>query len=195
MIVFMPPVDDASVTELLSGADRGDPAAASALYARLYPEIKRVARARLAQSSGGVVGLNTTALVNEGFLRLADSQGLVGRSRGQFFVYVGRVLRSVVIDHLRAESADKRGGGADLLTLSAAAHEPAVLSDTLDMLALDRALQQLQALDAGLYELLEMHTYAGLSALEVADLRGVSRRTVERDLLKARALLAELLGR
>jgi RNA polymerase sigma factor (TIGR02999 family) len=181
-----------SVTELLSRAADGDAASAQALFGRLYPEIKRVARARLARS-GEVVGLDTTALVHEGFLRMADSEGLQGRSRGQFFVYVGRVLRSVVIDHLRSQGADKRGGGQTLLTLSAAENEPALLSQAADAFALDQALQQMQQLDGSLYALVEMHAFAGLPLAELAALRGVSRRTVERDMVKARALLAELL--
>lgn len=183
-----------TVTELLLSSSHGDADAASELFARLYPEIKRVARARLAHS-GGINGLNTTALVHEGFLRMAEGEGLQGQSRGQFFAYVGRVLRSVVIDFVRAGSADKRGGGAGfMLTLSAAADEPAVLSEPTDLIALDRALHQMQGLDNALYELLEMLTFAGTSINEVALLRGVSRRTVERDLVKARALLTELLG-
>ena len=107
------------ITELLIGTSRGDPEARQALYARLYPDIKRLARLRLAQSGphSRAAGLNTTALVHEGFLRMADQQGLQGDTRGQFFAYVGRVLRSVVIDHLRAEGRDKRGGDALLVTL------------------------------------------------------------------------------
>lgn len=181
-----------SVTELLSRAADGDAASAQALFGRLYPEIKRVARARLARSAQ-VPGLNTTALVHEGFLRMAEIEGLQGRSRGQFFVYVGRVLRSVVIDHLRSQAADKRGGGQTLLTLSAAENEPALLSHAADAFALDQALLHLQQLDTALYELVEMHAFAGVSLAEVATLHGVSRRTLERDMLKARALLAELL--
>ena len=183
-----------TVTELLVSSSHGDSTAAGELFARLYPEIKRVARARLAQSDG-VVGLNTTALVHEGFLRMADVAGLQGQSRGQFLAYVGRVLRSVVIDFVRAESADKRGGAAGvMLTLSAAADVPALLATPTDLIAIDHALQQMQGLDNALYELLEMLTFAGTSLNEVALLRGVSRRTVERDLVKARALLTDLLG-
>lgn len=183
-----------SITELLASASVGATGASNALFSRLYPEIKRLARSRLAQSNG-IVGLNTTALVHEGFLRMADIEGLQGASRGQFFAYVGRVLRSVVIDHVRAESADKRGGEARVfLTLSAAADEPAPLSTAVDLIALDRALLRMQQLDSGLYELLEMLSFAGTPITEVAQLRGVSRRTVERDLVKARALMSELLG-
>lgn len=162
-------------------------------YARLYPEIKRVARSRLAQS-GGVVGLNTTALVHEGFLRLVDMDALQGESRGQFFAYVGQVLRSVVIDHLRAEGRDKRGGGQILVTLSAAADVAAVQSSAVDLIALDRALVRMREIDPSLYELVEAQVFAGLTIDELASLRGVTSRTINRELLKARALLSELLG-
>ena len=183
-----------SITQLLMDSSGGDAQALQQLYAQLYPEIKRVARLRLAQS-GHIPGLNTTALVHEGFLRMADQQGIQGASRGQFFAYVGRVLRSVVIDHLRSEGRDKRGGGEALwVTLSAAEQLPAAQGEMIDLLALDRALQRMQALDGGLYELLEMHSFAGLSIAELATLRGVSGRTINRELLKARALLQELLG-
>lgn len=183
-----------SVTELLSHASQGEAGAVNALFERLYPEIKRSARARLAQASG-VVGLNTTALVHESFLRMADSEGLNGNSRGQFFAYVGRVLRSVVVDHIRAAGADKRGGDVGaLLTLSAAAEVVAPISTAVELIAIDRALLQMQQLDPGLYELLEMIGFAGTPMAEVAQLRGVARRTVERDLIKARALMTELLG-
>ena len=183
----------ADVTELLVSTSRGDPEALQQLYALLYPEIKRVARIRLAQS-GHAAGLNTTALVHEGFLRMADQQGLQGETRGQFFAYVGRVLRSVVIDHLRGEGRDKRGGDAVMVTLSAATDVAGAGSPAVDMIGLDRALTRMQTLDRALYELIEMVGFAGLTIAEVAELRGQSTRTVNRDLLKARALLQELLG-
>ena len=185
-----------AITELLAGTSRGDAASLQQLYAVLYPEIKRVARVRLAQSgpNGRVAGLDTTALVHEGFLRMADQQGLQGETRGQFFAYVGRVLRSVVIDHLRTEHRDKRGGDAILVTLSAASDVAAVQSQAVDMIGLDQALERMRALDNGLYELIEMIGFAGLSIAEVATLRGLSTRSINRELLKARALLQELLG-
>ncbi|MBI5259174.1 MAG: sigma-70 family RNA polymerase sigma factor [Burkholderiales bacterium] len=182
-----------SITELLIRSSDGQAAALQELYARLYPDIKRVARSRLAQA-GGVSGLNTTALVHEGFLRMAEQEGLQGSSRGQFFAYVGQVLRSVVIDFLRAQGRDKRGGEAVLVTLSAAEAEPAALSSATDMLAIDRALARMCEIDVPLYELIEMQAFAGLSIAELAELRGVSTRTINRDLIKARALLQELMG-
>ncbi len=186
-----------SITELLvrsrntSGPAKAD--AMQALYAQLYPEIKRVARARLAHA-GGVPGLNTTALVHEGFLRMAEQEGLHGATRGQFFAYVGQVLRSVVIDHLRSEGRVKRGGEQLMVTLSAAEDLPAGGGTAADLVAVDRALQRMAEIDPALYELLEMQAFAGLTIAEVAELRGVSSRTVNRDLIKARGLLQMLLG-
>ena len=185
-----------AITELLAGSARGDAAALQQLYAVLYPEIKRVARLRLAQSgpNSRMAGLDTTALVHEGFLRMADQQGLQGSTRGQFFAYVGRVLRSVVIDHIRTEGRDKRGGDAVMVTLSAASDVAAVQSQAVDLIGLDQALARMHVLDKALYELIEMVGFAGLSIAEVAVLRDVSTRSINRDLLKARALLQELLG-
>lgn len=186
-----------SITELLlrsrdgSGVSRSG--ALQELYSLLYPEIKRVARARLAHA-GGVTGLNTTALVHEGFLRMAEQEGLNGTTKGQFFAYVGQVLRSVVIDHLRSEGRVKRGGDQVMVTLSSAADVAAAAGSAADLLAVDRALTRMAQLDPALYELLEMQAFAGLTIAEVADLRGVSSRTVNRDLIKARALLQMLLG-
>lgn len=183
----------ASITELLSRSQAGHADAVQQLYAQLYPEIKRVARSRLAHA-GGVTGLNTTALVHEGFLRMAEQAGLQGHSRGQFFAYVGQVLRSVVIDHLRAQGRNKRGGDQVMVTLSAVDLEPAPAASSTDLVSIDRALVRMRDLDAPLYELLEMVSFAGLTIAEVAEMRGVSSRTVNRDLLKARGLLQALLG-
>jgi RNA polymerase sigma factor (TIGR02999 family) len=177
-----PPPEPAEVDEDLQQA-----------YARLYPEIKRVAHARLVQA-GGVTGLNTTALANEGFMRLAEHAGLHGQTRGHFFSYVGQVLRSVVIDHLRAEGRHKRGGDQIMVTLSAAADVPGAQGSAVDLIAVDRALRRMRHIDAGLYELLEAQVFAGLSIDELAALRGVTARTINRELLKARALLSELLA-
>lgn len=180
------------ITRLLGLAASGEAAAVRQLYAALYPDIRRIARARLAEA-GGVTGLNTTALIHEGFLRMAESEGLRGSERLQFFAYVGRALRSVVLDYLRARAAEKRGGGLQMVTLSHAdeVQEPALGPD---LAALDAALEQMRTLDETLNQTVEMHFFAGMTIVEVAEARGVSTRTVDRDLKKARLLLAELLA-
>ncbi len=179
-------------TELIARATAGDGAAVSALYEKLYPEIKRVARSRLAQA-GGVTGLNATALVHEGFMRMAEREGLQGNTRVQFFAYVGKVLRSIVIDFVRARDSEKRGGGETLLTLSHADSTPDAILPAVEALALDRAVEQLRAIDEGMYQTAELHFFCGMTIEETAEARGVSTRTINREILKARALLGEWL--
>ena len=180
-------------TILVQRAAAGDADAMRALFSSLYPDIKRLARGRLAQA-GGVTGLNATALVHEGFMRMAEREGLQGQTRLQFFAYIGKVLRSIVIDFVRERDAEKRGGGMTLLTMSHADGTLAPWMDVTDMVALDQALDQLQKLDVRLYQVIELHVFSGLSLQEVADELGVTLRTVNRDLLKARALLSRTLG-
>ena len=180
-------------TILVQRAAAGDADAMRALFSSLYPDIKRLARGRLAQA-GGVTGLNATALVHEGFMRMAEREGLQGQTRLQFFAYIGKVLRSIVIDFVRERDAEKRGGGMTLMTMSAADATPAPWMDVTDMLALDEALDQLQKLDLRLYQVIELHVFSGMSLQEVADELGITLRTVNRDLLKARALLSRTLG-
>ena len=178
--------------DLFQRAAGGDSAAMSTLYAELYPEIKRVARARLAQA-GGVTGLNATALVHEGFMRMAERKGLQGETRVQFFAYVGKVLRSIVIDFVRARVAEKRGGGATLMTLSHADSAPDGWLPAVDVVALDQALERLKAVDEGMYHTAELHFFCGMTIEETAESRGISTRTVNREITKARAMLAEWL--
>lgn len=163
------------------------------LFSTLYPDIKRLARTRLAQA-GGVTGLNATALVHEGFMRMAEREGLQGQTRLQFFAYVGKVLRSIVIDFVRERDAEKRGGGMTLMTMSHAEGAPAPWMDVTDLVALDEALEQLRELDVRLYQVIELHVFSGLSLAEVAQELNVTERTINRDLIKARALLTRVLG-
>jgi RNA polymerase sigma factor (TIGR02999 family) len=179
-------------TALIARASAGDEGAMGELYAKLYPEIKRVARARLAQA-GGVTGLNATALVHEGFMRMAEREGLHGNTRVQFFAYIGKVLRSIVIDFIRTRDAEKRGGGATLLTLSHADATAEATIPAVDVIALDRAVNQLKRIDEGMYQTAELHFFCGMTIEETAAARCVSTRTVNREVLKARALLGEWL--
>jgi RNA polymerase sigma factor (TIGR02999 family) len=163
------------------------------LFSELYPDIKRLARARLAQA-GGVTGLNATALVHEGFMRMAEREALDGDLRIQFFAYVGKVLRSIVIDFVRERDAEKRGGGVTLLTMSHADATPEPWMEVGSLIDLDRALDDLKALDLRLYQIIEMHVFSGLTCTEIGAELGVTERTVNRDLLKARTLLSRALN-
>jgi len=179
------------MTTLLAAVHAGEPEAAGRLYAALYPEIKRLARARLFEA-GGIPSLSTTALANEGFLRIAQREGIEGSTRAQFFAYLGKVLRSVVLDFIRGQGAEKRGADATHVTLSHADHVAG--DDAQEWFALDQALERLERIDPALYELVELRYFAGFSLEEIGEMRGVSTRTVDRDWSRARTLLEDMLG-
>lgn len=179
-----------SAAKIVHSDAGSDDATMRTLFAELYPDIKRLARVRLSQA-GGVTGLNATALVHEGFMRMAENNNLPSSSRLQFFAYVGKVLRSVVIDFVREKHTAKRGNGVTLLTLSHADAAPSPWLEGADLIDLDRALEALKALDERLYQIVEMHVFSGLTIPEVCAELGASERTVGRDLVKARLLLAK----
>lgn len=178
------------LTDLLRAAQAGEAAAADRLFERVYADLKRIAHSRLYRSHG-VVDLDTTALVHESFLRLVDSGQFNLADRAAFFGYVGRVMRSVVIDHIREQQALKRGGDAILVTLTTGVEGESF--DDERLLSINSALDVLERLAPGFHKLVEMRYFAGLSVREVAALRGISTRSVEREWEKARAFLLQLM--
>jgi RNA polymerase sigma factor (TIGR02999 family) len=181
----------AELTDLLRGLQSGDSGAAGRLFDLVYADLKRLAHYRLFRS-GGVAEMHTTALVHESFLRLVDAGQLQVTDRNAFFGYVGRVMRSVVVDHLRELQADKRGGGQALVTLTTGIEGVAV--DDQQILAIHDALQTLERIAPAYHQLVDMRYFAGLSVREVAELRGVSTRSIEREWEKARAFLVRLMA-
>jgi len=182
----------AEVTDLLQPAPVGDEQASRDLFGLLYSDLKRMARGRLYRV-GGVPGLDTTSLVHESYLRLTDDGRLLVSDRPAFFGYVGRVMRSVVIDHVRTLQSQKRGGDQVLVTLTTDADGAAETADDERLLAIDAALTTLHRLAPQYHDLVELRYFAGLSVKEVSELRNVSMRTVEREWEKARAFLLQLM--
>ena len=180
----------AEITELLLAASSGDRTAADALFAVMYDELKQIARASLRQG-GRTAGLDTTALVHESFLRLVGSGACTPAHRRAFYSYIGKVMRSVVLDMVRESQARKRGGDQVFVTLDTGLSDAAL--DGSDLLALDDALTTLGTLSPDLHELVEMRYFAGLTIPEIGELTGRSVRSVERDWEKARLLVRQLL--
>ena len=168
----------------------GDAADLDRAFAAWYPELKSIAHARL-RASGLEGRLQTTALVHDGYLRLAGGRELEFPDRLRFLAYASRVLRSIVIDLVREQRAQRRGGGAEVITLDTAAGEG--LPPSADVEAVGRALDDLSKLDEGLARLVEMRFFGGLKEIEIAEALGTSERTVRREWTKARALLLTLL--
>jgi len=178
----------AGMTDPPRPAARDD--AAARLFESIYPDLKRIAHGRL-HRSGGIPDLNTTALVHESYLRLVEGHRLEAADRQAFFGYAARVMRSVVIDHLRAQQAAKRGGGKAFVTLTTGIEAEVV--DDRRLLAIHDALDALDRIAPSYRELVEMRYFAGLSLREVAELRGISDRSVAREWEKARLFLLRLM--
>ena len=182
------------ITRLLMQAAAGDRAALDAVYAALYPDLKRVARARL-RGQGRGDAMNTTTLVHESFMRLVGSRELRLQDRRHFFAYAAKTMRHIIIDSAREAQAERRGGGAEHVTLGDAdAVQVAASASSDELIRVGEALQQLQALDPELAELVEMRYFGGYTEAEIAELLGVTDRTVRRRWDKARAWLFVALG-
>jgi RNA polymerase sigma factor (TIGR02999 family) len=176
------------ITQMLKAASQGDRAAGDRVVEALYDDLRRQARRHLRQS-GGMTLLDTTALVHEVWLRLADLQGRDYPDRRHFLAYAARAMRSVVVDLVRARQADRRGGGQDLLTLSTAVAEQTPQADD-DVLKVHEALGELGQAEPRLVQVVEMRYFAGLAERDIAEALGVTERTVQRDWQKARLFLA-----
>lgn len=173
------------ITELLLEARPGDPIKLNAVVSALYPELKRLASQRVAAQARSST-LTTTVLVHETYLKLVGARQLDLKDRKHFFACAGRAMRQILVDHARAASAEKRGGGLAQVELPT---EIAGRERRTDWLDLDRALNELDEVRPELRELVELRYFAGLTREETASLLQCSERTVQRDWQRARAFL------
>lgn len=178
------------VTELLAAWRAGDSDAPQALASLVYSDLRSMAARRLAGNAR--MPLQTTELVHEAFARLLEKP-IKAVDREHFFRTVALALRQVLTDAIRRERAEKRGGGAMTVSLSAAGDLAVAGPDT--WLNIDAALAELELLDARKCRVVEMSLLLGLEQAEVAETLGVSIPTIERDLRFARAWLRERLSR
>lgn len=179
------------ITGLLHQARDGDRAALDQLFARLYPDLKRIAHARLAPHQRDPM-LATTALLHECYLKLAQAQRLEASDRVHFLGYAATAMRSIIVDVVRASQAQRRGGDLAQVTLDTAVAEalPGPQDEILDV---DAALAELARLDPRLVQVVEMRYFAGMTEIEIATALDVTDRTVRRLWEKARLLLASAL--
>lgn len=179
--------DAGHVTRILARLQRGDVHAADDLFPLVYQELRDVARRAMAREAVGHT-LQPTALVNEAYMKLAGGAAPQVDSRGHFFAVAARAMRQILVDHARRRNTARRGGGhAQPVTLGAAGADTQLPLE--DILALDQALDGLEELDPRLRQVVEFRYFAGLTDGEIADLLGVTRRTVQRDWVRARAWL------
>lgn len=191
-----PTAPETEFLQLLRAAGRREAAAEGRLFAMIYEDLLRLARSQRLRW-GAAATLNTTALVHESYLRLSREVLASVEDRRHFLNLAARVMRSVVVDAARRASSAKRGaetrrvgGDEELEEIPAVTFERAPE----DLLALDAALERLDAADGRLARVVEMKFFVGLSDEEAADALGVTDRTVRRDWRRARAFLLVELG-
>ena len=172
------------VSRLLADCGDGDQAAFNQLLPLVYDELHRLASNYMSRERPDHT-LQTTALVNEAYLRLADQGDARWQDRVHFFAVASKVMRQILIDHARRRTRAKRGGNQTRLSLD----EAAILSDerAADLLALDEALSQLASLDPRKSRVVELRFFSGLTIEEVAEVLKVNPKTVARDWAMARA--------
>lgn len=178
------------VTRAVAALRGGDRPALDALFDRIYPELRDLARGQVYRCTPGDT-VTPTVLVHELYLKLSRAHRVTAKDRAHFLSLAGRVMRQILVDRARGMQARKRSGGpmADPLLLDAALLDPGGPDQVLELLELDRALGQLESLDPRLSQVVELRFFAGLSNEETAEVLGVTDRTVRRDWRKARAFL------
>jgi RNA polymerase sigma factor (TIGR02999 family) len=172
-------------------SDEGRSADLDHWFAASYAELRQLARARL-RGGGRDVVLDTTALVHESFLRLAQREGVAFPDRSRFLAYASKVMRSVIVDLVRQRSNERHGGELARITLTTGLVEGAVVAEE-HILRVHEALEELEQVDPRMAQVVEMRFFAGLSDLEIAAALLVTDRTVRRDWQQAQLFLAEAL--
>ena len=178
------------ITQMLAQARAGDAGAWQQLVALMYADLRRLAHRQLA-SPGREQTLNTTGLVHECYMRLADVAG-APNDRGHFFALAARVMRQVIVDYARERLAQKRGGGEQHIPLDEVSE--AEIKQAQHFAALDDALGTLVRVDERQARVVECRFFAGLSEEETAHALGTTLRSVQRDWQQARAWLRNELG-
>lgn len=174
------------ITQLLLAWGEGDQAALERLMPLVYEEMRKIARRYMVRQRPDHT-LQTTALVNEAYLRLIDSSKVKWQNRAHFFAISAQLMRRILVDFARARMNQKRGGGVqkvvldEALTISA---EPSA-----ELVALDDAMNELAAIDKRQSQIVELRYFGGLTEEETAEVLDISTRTVRRDWSLARAWL------
>lgn len=182
-----------NLAELLHQADQADPAAADELFALLYSELHRLAEQHLRRNGAGL-SLGTTTLLHDAYVSMMGRTDTAFPDRSRFFAYASRAMRGLVIDYARRRRAKKRGREFEITLVENFTPHAGAAEPEKSLEALSDALNELARLDPNLAELVDLHFFAGFAFIEIAELRGVSERTVQRDWRKARLLLHRALS-
>ncbi|MGH9832778.1 MAG: sigma-70 family RNA polymerase sigma factor [Blastocatellia bacterium] len=182
----MKPFPSQEVTQLLRAWSEGDKSALDQLYQIVYDELRRLAHRYMSRENAGHT-LQTTALVNEAYLRLAEVKDMNWQDRAHFFAVSANVMRRILIDEARARRAERRGG--DNLTIALDEALDVERGEDLDLITLDLALQSLAQINQRQSQVIELRYFGGLTVEETAEVLKVSADTVMRDWRFAKAWL------
>ena len=182
----MPDESPEPLTLSLRAAHAGDRDAANRAYSALYPELVKIARARLRIHQPNTL-LNTEVLVHESFMRFVSAEKLCVADRRHFFAYAAKVMRNIVTDFARRRQAERRGGADARVTLRT--DLPDTVRDETSVLDVESALVKLEAVDPTLARVVEMRYFGGYSDPEIAEALEITDRTVRRYWDKARAFI------
>jgi len=174
------------LTTLFAAAEQGDPAAREQLFHRLYGELHRVARRELWRS-GVAVSMGATTLLHEAFIDMSERDSIAFPDRARFMAYAARAMRGLIIDYARSRHAQKRGGQYEITALDTNVADE--VADKIELAEVGDALDELAKLDPDLAQVVDLKFFCGFSFAEIAAMRGVSERTVQRDWEKARIYL------
>jgi RNA polymerase sigma factor (TIGR02999 family) len=177
---------ESTISSLIGATEAGDSAAADALFSNLYSELHRMAKRELARW-GAPVSLNVTTLLHEAYLEISAREGKSFPDRPRFMGYAARVMRGLIIDHARSRNAIKRGGDFEITSLKTDVAENSV--DAKELSSISDALDQLAKVEPELAELVDLKFFCGFTFAEIAALRNLSERTVQRSWEKARIYL------
>lgn len=164
---------------------------ADALFGTLYAELHRLARREL-NRRGRIDGLGVTTLLHEAYLSISSREGTVFVDHARFMAYAGRVMRGLIIDEIRRRKSEKRGGLFHITSL-AIDHADRVMEPQ-ELIRIGDALDELAEVEPELAEIIDLKFFCGFSFAEIAAMRGVSERTVQRQWEKARSYLRRALG-
>jgi len=176
---------DPTISTLIDMAERGDGVSGEKLFGILYMELHRLAKCQLARQ--GVVSLSATTLIHEAYLDMAGREGQSFPDQGRFMAYAARVMRGLIIDHVRNRLAIKRGGHFEITALTTNVGEK--MADDQELTRISQALDELAKIDSSLSQIVDLKFSCGSSFGEIADISGVSERTVQRKWEKARIYL------
>lgn len=181
-----------SITVLLASAERGDRAAADAVFAALYEDLHRMARRELARRGAGVT-LSPTTLLHDAYLNISRREGVAFPDRNRYMGYASRVMRGLIIDYARSRQAQKRGGLFEITAVSTDLADPMANVDELTRIS--ETLDELAQVDERLVRVVDLKFFCGFSFVEIAEMMNVSERTIQRDWEKARIFLYQRLNR